>query len=68
VEEHVATFNVKSVPDRIYRKLKTRASGERRSISQEVIRIRIGSTMMPVVSRTTEILAAMFASVIRGSK
>ena len=68
MEEHVATLNVKSVPDWIYRKLKTRASGERRSISQEAIRIRIGSTMMPVVSRTTEVLAAMFASVIRGSK
>jgi plasmid stability protein len=39
VEEHVATLNVKSVPDKIYRKLKTRAQRERRSISQEVIRI-----------------------------
>jgi plasmid stability protein len=39
VEEHVATLNVKNVPDRIYRKLKTRAQRERRSISQEVIRI-----------------------------
>jgi plasmid stability protein len=35
----VATLNVKSVPDRIYRKLKTLAQRERRSISQEVIRI-----------------------------
>ena len=39
MEEHVATLNVKSVPDRINRKLKTRAQRERRSISQEVIRI-----------------------------
>lgn len=35
----MATLNVKNVPDRIYRKLKTRAQRERRSISQEVIRI-----------------------------
>ncbi|MEW6268532.1 MAG: hypothetical protein AB1689_04450 [Thermodesulfobacteriota bacterium] len=35
----MATLNVKNVPDSLYRKLRARAQRERRSISQEVIRI-----------------------------
>jgi plasmid stability protein len=35
----VAVLNVKSVPDKLYRKLQARAKRERRSVAQEVIRI-----------------------------
>jgi plasmid stability protein len=35
----VAVLNVKSVPDKLYRKLQARAKRERRSVAQEVIHI-----------------------------
>jgi hypothetical protein len=35
----VAVLNVKSVPDRLYRKLQARAKRERRSVAQEVLKI-----------------------------
>jgi plasmid stability protein len=35
----MAVLNVKSVPDRLYRKLQARAKRERRSVAQEVIQI-----------------------------
>jgi len=35
----MAVLNVKSVPQRLYRKLQARAKRERRSVAQEVIRI-----------------------------
>jgi len=35
----VATLNIKNLPDALYRKLRARASRERRSVSQEVTRI-----------------------------
>ncbi|MBM3790519.1 MAG: hypothetical protein FJW35_09245 [Acidobacteria bacterium] len=35
----MAVLNVKSVPDKLYRKLQARAKRERRSVAQEVIRI-----------------------------
>jgi plasmid stability protein len=35
----VATLNVKSLPDSLYRKLQKRARERRRSVAQEVIRI-----------------------------
>ena len=35
----MATLNIKNVPDKLYSKLKARARRERRSISQEVLRI-----------------------------
>ena len=35
----MATLNIKNVPDKLYSRLKARARGERRSISQEVLRI-----------------------------
>ena len=35
----MATLNIKKVPDRLYRKLQTRASKQHRSISQEVLHI-----------------------------
>jgi plasmid stability protein len=35
----VAVLNVKSVPDKLYRKLQSRAKRERRSVAQEVLRI-----------------------------
>jgi len=35
----VAVLNVKSVPDKLYRKLQARAKRERRSVAQEVLEI-----------------------------
>ena len=35
----MAVLNVKSVPDKLYRKLQARAKRERRSVTQEVIEI-----------------------------
>ena len=35
----MAVLNIKSVPDKLYRKLQARAKRERRSVAQEVIRI-----------------------------
>lgn len=35
----MAVLNVKSVPDKLYRKLQARAKRERRSVAQEVIEI-----------------------------
>jgi plasmid stability protein len=35
----VAVLNVKSMPDKLYRKLQARAKRERRSVAQEVIQI-----------------------------
>jgi plasmid stability protein len=35
----VAVLNVKSVPDKLYRKLQARAKRERRSVAQEVLQI-----------------------------
>jgi plasmid stability protein len=35
----VAVLNVKSVPDKLYRKLQARAKRERRSVTQEVLEI-----------------------------
>ncbi len=35
----MAVLNVKSIPDKLYRKLQARAKKERRSVSQEVIQI-----------------------------
>jgi len=35
----VATLNIKNVPEKLYSRLKARARRERRSISQEVLRI-----------------------------
>jgi plasmid stability protein len=35
----VATLNIKNVPERLYARLKARARRERRSVSQEVLRI-----------------------------
>jgi plasmid stability protein len=37
--KHVATLNIKNLPDALYRKLRARARRERRSVSQEVTRI-----------------------------
>lgn len=39
MEEHMATLNIKTVPDSLYRKLLVRAKKQRRSVSQEVIHI-----------------------------
>ena len=35
----MATLNIKNVPEKLYSKLKARARRERRSVSQEVLRI-----------------------------
>jgi plasmid stability protein len=35
----VAVLNVKSMPDKLYRKLQARAKRERRSVAQEVLKI-----------------------------
>ncbi len=35
----MAVLNVKSVPDKLYRKLQARAKRERRSVAQEVVQI-----------------------------
>ena len=35
----MAVLNIKSVPDKLYRKLQARAKRERRSVAQEVIQI-----------------------------
>ncbi len=35
----MAVLNVKSVPDKLYRKLQARAKRERRSVAQEVLHI-----------------------------
>jgi plasmid stability protein len=35
----MATLNIKNVPDKLYARLKARARRERRSISQEVLKI-----------------------------
>lgn len=35
----MAVLNVKSMPDKLYRKLQARAKRERRSVAQEVIQI-----------------------------
>jgi plasmid stability protein len=35
----VATLNIKNVPEKLYSRLKARARRERRSLSQEVLRI-----------------------------
>ncbi len=35
----MAVLNVKSVPDKLYRKLQARAKRERRSVAQEVLQI-----------------------------
>jgi plasmid stability protein len=35
----VATLNIKNVPEKLYSRLKARARRERRSVSQEVLRI-----------------------------
>ena len=35
----MATLNIKSMPDSLYRKLQARAKKERRSVAQEVIRL-----------------------------
>ena len=35
----MATLNVKNLPDRLYRKLQTRARRQRRSVAQEVIQL-----------------------------
>lgn len=39
MEEFMATLNIKNLPDPLYRKLRTRARRERRSVAQEVIQI-----------------------------
>ena len=39
MEEDMATLNIKSMPDSLYRKLQARAKKERRSVAQEVIRL-----------------------------
>jgi hypothetical protein len=39
MEERMATLNIKTVPDSLYRKLLARAKKQRRSVSQEVIHI-----------------------------
>lgn len=39
MEEHVATLNIKNLPDPLYRKLKARARKRRRSMTQEVTEI-----------------------------
>ncbi len=35
----MAVLNIKSVPDKLYRKLQARAKRERRSVAQEVLQI-----------------------------
>jgi plasmid stability protein len=39
MEEHMATLNVKNLPDSLYRKLRARARRQRRSLAQEVIHL-----------------------------
>jgi plasmid stability protein len=39
MEEDMATLNIKSMPDPLYRKLQARAKKERRSVAQEVIHL-----------------------------
>jgi len=39
LEEMMATLNVKNVPDRLYKRLQSRAKRRRRSVAQEVIHI-----------------------------
>jgi len=39
MEATLATLNIKNLPDSLYRKLKTRAKRQNRSVSQEVTRI-----------------------------
>ena len=39
VEEPMATLNIKNVPDRLYRKIQTRANKKHRSVAQEVVHI-----------------------------
>jgi plasmid stability protein len=41
----VATLNIKNVPEKLYTRLKARARRERRSVSQEVLRILEDATM-----------------------
>lgn len=43
----MATLNIKSVPEKLYSRLKARARRERRSISQEVLRILDEATRPP---------------------
>jgi plasmid stability protein len=47
MEEDMATLNIKNLPDSLYRKLRARAKRERRSITQEVIRILAQATEEP---------------------
>lgn len=49
----MATLNIKNVPEKLYSRLKARARRERRSISQEVLRI-LEETTAP--SETVSIL------------
>jgi plasmid stability protein len=43
----MAVLNIKSVPDKLYRKLQLRAKRERRSVAQEVIQIRSSRAAIP---------------------
>ncbi len=48
MEERMATLNIKTVPDSLYRKLLARARKQRRSLSQEVIHILAEAVETPV--------------------
>jgi plasmid stability protein len=43
----MATLNIKNVPEKLYSRLKARARRERRSVSQEVLRILDEATRPP---------------------
>ncbi len=43
MEEHVATLNIKNLPDALHRKLRERANLHHRSMTQEVTRILAGA-------------------------
>lgn len=43
----MATLNIKNLPDSLYRKLRTRAKRDRRSVAQEVIHILSQATEEP---------------------
>lgn len=45
----MATLNIKNVPEKLYSRLKARARRERRSVSQEVLRI-LDDATQPVES------------------
>lgn len=49
MEEHMATLNIKNLPEPLYKRLRARAKRERRSVAQEVIQILSQATEEPAL-------------------